>query len=212
MIHPHTELRFVSPLIGHGVFATAPIPRGTIVYVKDALEIEIEPDRFATLDARLREVVERYSYRDERGVRVVSWDHAKYVNHRCDCNTMSTGWGFEIALRDIAAGEEITDDYGLFNLDEVVPVACGCRDCREVLRPDDVDRHHAVWDAAVVRALADLPLVEQPLWDLLEPEVACEVMAYLRGEAAYRSVSSLKHVPRRPVRPRHGGPADRRVA
>ena len=28
MIHPHTQLRFVSPAIGYGMFATRPIPAG----------------------------------------------------------------------------------------------------------------------------------------------------------------------------------------
>jgi len=37
MIHPHTELRFISEQVGHGVLATQIIPRGTMVYVKDRL-------------------------------------------------------------------------------------------------------------------------------------------------------------------------------
>ena len=41
MLHPDTELRVVSADIGFGVFATALIPKGTIVYIKDPLEIEI---------------------------------------------------------------------------------------------------------------------------------------------------------------------------
>jgi hypothetical protein len=39
MIHPHTCIRYVNPQIGYGVFATAFIPKGTIVYVKDDLEL-----------------------------------------------------------------------------------------------------------------------------------------------------------------------------
>ena len=202
MIHPSTELRFVSPAIGHGVFATAPIPRGTLVYVKDLLEVEVDPARFAQLDARHQAIVERYSYRDERGVRVLSWDHAKYVNHRCDCNTMSTGWGFEVALRDIAAGEEITDEYGLFNIEEVVPLACGCPGCRGELRPDDVDRLHPQWDEAVAAALEQTPAVDQPLWDFLPPQTQRDLGRYLRGLAPYRSVYGLKFLPQQPPRPR----------
>ena len=38
MIHPNTRLGFVNEEIGYGVFATALIPKGTIVYVKDDLE------------------------------------------------------------------------------------------------------------------------------------------------------------------------------
>ena len=32
MIHPDTELRFISPEIGFGVFATKLIPQGTITW------------------------------------------------------------------------------------------------------------------------------------------------------------------------------------
>ena len=43
MIHPNTELRFINPVVGYGVFATDFIPEGTITYVKDSLELEVSP-------------------------------------------------------------------------------------------------------------------------------------------------------------------------
>ena len=30
MIHPDSELRFINPIIGYGLFATSVIPRGTL--------------------------------------------------------------------------------------------------------------------------------------------------------------------------------------
>jgi hypothetical protein len=135
MIHPDTELRLVSEAIGYDVFATQPIPRGTVTYVKDGLEIELTSRQFERLDEVHRQIVDKYSCIDPRGKRIVSWDHARYVNHRCVCNTISTGCGFEIANRDIAAGEEITDEYGLFNLQAPMAVDCGCNNCRKLLHP-----------------------------------------------------------------------------
>ena len=44
MLHPQTEIGAVSPDIGVGVFARAFIPKGTIVYIKDPLEISIADD------------------------------------------------------------------------------------------------------------------------------------------------------------------------
>lgn len=193
MIHPHTELRFVNAVIGHGVFATSDIPKGTIVYVKDCLEIEVTQDQFCTLDPHHRGVVDKYSYIDEHGVRILSWDHAKYVNHRCNCNTISTGYGFEIALRDIFEGEEICDDYGLFNIDEEIPLACNCPNCRGMLRPDDLERHHDLWDKWVVSALAKLRGVRQPLMDFMCPATRAQLDAYLDGREPYLSVLALKH-------------------
>lgn len=192
MIHPDTELRLVSKTIGYGVFATRPIPCGTLTYVRDSLEIELTPRQFERLDDAHRRIVDKYSYIDPRGRRVVSWDHAKYVNHRCECNTISTGYGFEIAIRDIAAGEEITDEYGLFNLQEPMAVDCGCRACRRQVRPEDPQRLAPVWDGWVTAALARSMQVEQPLWHLLDRQTRREVQQYLAGARPYRSVSHLQ--------------------
>ena len=195
MIHPSTELRFIDPSMGYGVFASALIPKGTIVYVKDALEIEIDPEAFSTLAPLLQKQIDRYSYIDERGMHIVSWDLAKYVNHRCDCNTMSTGYGFEIALRDIYPGQEITDEYGLFNIAEPMSLICACPNCRGIINATDIDHYHDLWDQAVQDALSHLEAVDQPLWPLLEPETASAVLGYLHHHENYRSVLALKSCP-----------------
>lgn len=192
MIHPHTELRHVNPEIGLGVFATALIPKGTLVYVKDALDIEITAAQFAQLASVSRRLADKYAYIDERGIRIVSWDHAKYVNHRCECNTISTGYGFEIALQDIAQGEEVTDDYGLFNISAPFAVSCGCTRCRRVVQASDIDRYGEVWDARVRDALQFVRAVPQPLWELLDPATLAALDGYLAGQQPYRSVRVLK--------------------
>ena len=114
MLHPDTELKLVDPEVSYGVFATRPLPAGTITYVRDAPEVTVTPEAYRRCAPELRVAVDRYSYVDERSDRVVSWDFAKYVNHYCRPNSMSTGYGFEATLRDIAAGEQITDEYALF--------------------------------------------------------------------------------------------------
>lgn len=192
MIHPHSEVRFVDPSIGYGVFATADIPRGTIVYVKDQLEIELTEKAFNALDDQHKAIAEKYSYTDENGIMILSWDHAKFVNHRCNCNTISTGYGFEIAIRDIWKGEEICDDYGLFNIAEDVPLACNCPDCRKSLRSDDIERYHEKWDSWIINALSKVTDVSQPLMEFMAPETKKQLRAYLCGEEAYTSVQALK--------------------
>jgi len=192
MIHPDTELHFISKEMGCGVFAGSRIPKGCIVYVKDALEIEISPDVFENLPAPHKILADRYAYIDERGIRILSWDHAKYVNHRCDCNTISSGYGFEIAIRDIAPGEEITDEYGLFNLEEEFELACRCKLCRKVCRATDIDIYYPLWDSWVIDALQHVLDVDQPLWPHMDPVARDRVMEYLQGRAPYQSVLSLK--------------------
>ena len=192
MIHPATELRWVSPTVGYGVFATSAIPLGTITYVRDALEVELPQDRYDQLPPLLQEYAERFSYIDEEGVRVLSWDLGKHVNHCCQCNTMSTGYGFEIAIRDIAAGEEITDEYGLFNLGYELPLSCSRGPCRGCVSSRDLATHADEWDRKVQAALVNWDAVEQPLLPLVDASVQRELQA-LRSGSAVRSVRQLAY-------------------
>ncbi len=195
MIHPHTELKCIDPVLGYGVFATAFIPKGTLVFVKDPFDIEVTPEQFNAMGDLLKLQTERYSYIDERGIRIVSWDMAKYVNHRCNCNSISTGYGFEIALRDIQPGEEITDDYGLFNIPEPMTLTCACPNCRGQVRADDLDHYHSQWDQQVQDALTQVTSVAQPLWSLLDADTIEQLTGYLQHRVPYKSVLTLKAQP-----------------
>lgn len=193
MIHPHTQLRYINDEIGYGVFATRFLPKGTITYIKDSLEVEVTPEQYAGYPTNVREVIEKYSFMDERGVRIISWDHAKYVNHCCHCNTMSTGYGFEIAIRDIEAGEEITDEYGMFNLDYEMRLQCRQVGCRGKVSADDMDRLSTVWDEQVKHALSLWRRVEQPLACLLDTSTLSALDAFLANQEQYLSVVHLRY-------------------
>lgn len=193
MMHPNTQVRFINGSIGCGVFATGFIPKGTIVYVKDALELEVSAAQYAQLTPVLQEAVEKYSYIDERGYRILSWDHAKYVNHCCNCNTMSTGYGFEIAIRDIYPDEEITDEYGMFNLEYEMPLSCAQPNCRGKVGKADLDAYFAHWDEQVQSALELCAAVAQPLYPLIEAGIRKDLERYLAHLSEYRSVRGLKY-------------------
>lgn len=192
MIHPHTELRQVSPAIGYGMFATRPIPRGTITYVRDPFEREFSQEEFARIAEPYKSLIDRYCYTDRHGTLILGWDMSKYVNHSCESNTLLTAFGFDIAIRDIAAGEEITDDYGLFNIQETLEIHCGCRHCRHWLRPDDLETYHRRWDVAIQAALQEAGRVEQPLRAFMDAGTAAELDACLDGRMGYPSVMELK--------------------
>ena len=189
MLHPDTELKLVDPEVGYGVFATRPLPAGTITYVRDALEVTVTPAAYRRCAPELRASVDRYSYVDERGDRVVSWDFAKYVNHCCRPNSMSTGYGFEVALRDIAAGEQITDEYALFNLEAPMRCSCGEPGCRGEIEPDDFERYAEDWDAQVAAVLPRVAEVEQALWSLVDDGTRTALAA---DAGEYRSVMALR--------------------
>ena len=192
MIHPNTELRHISPEVGYGVFASEFIPAGTITYVKDTLEVVVSPTDYLMHDEAVRASIDKYSYVDEHGNRIVSWDFAKYVNHCCNCNTISTGYGFEIAIRDIAPGEQITDEYGIFNLEEEMTLVCGYPDCRGCIRPEDFDHYYREWDAKIQRAFPKLFTVDQPLMAFVDAETRAGVDKYFAEPQSYRSVYALR--------------------
>ncbi len=192
MIHPNTELRLVNTTVGYGVFATELIPEGSITYIRDHLELEISPESFEQYPPLLQEKIERFSFIDQRGIRVVSWDLAKYVNHCCQCNTMSTGYGFEIALRDIYPGEQITDEYGIFNMTEKINLECENANCRKSVSSDDFDKFYPVWDEKIRKSLLKLKKVEQPLMPLMDEETLGELEEYFQNPKKYKSVYALK--------------------
>lgn len=199
MIHPQTRLAWINDEIGYGVLATAFIPKGTIVYVEDALDIQIGPDSPLLSDPRYMELIAKYSTRDARGNRWLSWDIGKYVNHCCHYNCLDTAYGFEIAVRDIQAGEEMTEDYGLFNLEQDL-VLCGhYEDCRRRIRLDDFDRYVTQWDRQIQEALQALQQVPQPLLPYVDRRAYEDLMVYLTTGQGYRSVERLRY------RDRHSG-------
>jgi len=167
MLHPDTELRFVSPKIGWGVFATRNLPRGTIVWALDVLDQRFSPAETAKLPEYARSQLEKYSYIDARGDHILCWDNARFFNHSCSANCLSVGYDFELAVRDIAAGEELTDDYGTLNPAEPFPCFCASPVCRGQVLPGDHVDHGPGWNALARDAFFLIRTVRQPLWDVL---------------------------------------------
>ncbi|MEY3011638.1 MAG: hypothetical protein RIT45_373 [Pseudomonadota bacterium] len=182
MVHPDTTLAFIDDVVGYGVVATQPIPKGTIVWVEDPLDQRFSPERMATMPEVLRNPVERYSYRDHRGDMVLCWDLAKYFNHSCSSTCLGLDFPFEVAVRDIAVGEQLTDDYGTFYLlgAERFSCRCGAEGCRGAVTPDDRVAHEPGWRVQLAEALGRTQAVGQPLAALLQPgELDSVVRRYL---------------------------------
>lgn len=170
MMHPHTALRFISEEIGHGVVATRDIPAGTITWVQDELDRVFTPDEVASLGGAYADTLDKYCFRNGRGDWVLCWDHARFVNHSFKSNCMTTAFNFEIAIRDIRAGEELTDDYGYLNVMhpfEALDEGVG----RTTVYPDDLTRHAGEWDEQLRAAWPRIPKVGQPLRALVGPSI-----------------------------------------
>lgn len=174
MLHPDTELRLRDKQIGYGVFATAPIPKGTITWALDPLDQILTAERVEQFDDEFAELVVKYSYVNGRGERVLCWDFARFMNHSCDANTFSPGLQFEIAVRDIECDEELTSDYGSLNIEREFRCICRSRRCRGVVRDEDFERLARRWDLQLSSAAACMRDVRQPLfkWLHAEPGIA----------------------------------------
>jgi len=181
MIHPASEVRYVSSAVGYGVVATRFIPKGSITWVHDDLDQVIESAQVPDMPPMLQWAIEKYSYLNRRGERVLCWDHSRFLNHSCNPTSLAPGFDFEIAVRDIHEGEEITDDYGLLNLESDFSCSCGEKNCRGTIAPEDFALYADRWDALIADAASHLNRVEQPLWDLVREKA--EINKVLLGQA-----------------------------
>lgn len=162
MMHPDTELRFINKEKGNGVVATKFIPAGTITWVLDRLDKVYRPSQYKALEPIYRNILDVYTYRNNEGNFILCWDHARFVNHSFNSNCLSTAYDYEIAVRDIEKGEELTDDYGYLNVTEpFTPVDEGYE--RKTVYPDDLLHFYKMWDEQLKTVFNKIELVEQPL-------------------------------------------------
>jgi len=187
MIHPDTELQFISDIIGYGVVAKKLIPKGTITWVQDELDMIYTPEKAQKLSPLMQEYLETYCFTNGAGNRVLCWDNAKFVNHSFKPSCMSTAYDFEIAIRDINPGEQLTDDYGYLNISEPFEVVDEGTD-RKVVYPDDLLRHHEEWDKAIHENLPEMMKVDQPLKKFLADNVWSEFTQANAGAKELKSV------------------------
>lgn len=187
MIHPHTEIRYVSDEVGHGVFAKSSIPCGTITWVMDHLDREFTPQQVADMPDFVRENFLTYTYRNRFGNFVLLWDHTRYMNHSFRPNCVATAYGFEVAVRDILPGEQMTNDYGWLNiLEPFTPVDEGT--VRKEVKPDDLKRHHATWDALLHDSFPKILNQHQPLRALISDQLWEQIVNIGKGEASMQSI------------------------
>ena len=106
-----------SAIQGIGVFAKNGIAKGTLVWKLDArFDRRIPVDTYESQTGPVKSYLDRYSYPDRRDPSFIVFeaDDARYMNHdddpNCDVSTPEETY----ALRDIAAGEELTCNYNHF--------------------------------------------------------------------------------------------------
>lgn len=107
-----------SPIEGVGIFAAAPIAAGTAIWeLTDDLDLLLTREQLARLPDLQRDFIERYGYphMSEPHLTVLEFDNGRFMNHSSQPNTDFTRPDVGYAIRDIAAGEELTCDYNEFD-------------------------------------------------------------------------------------------------
>jgi uncharacterized protein len=188
MIHPDTELRFISPEKGYGIVATKFIPVGTITWVLDPLDRAFTPDEISKLDPAYQEKLDIYSYRDHDGRFILCWDNSKFINHSFHSNCITTAYNFELAVRDIHPGEELTDDYGYLNVTEPFECVPEPGTNRRMVLPDDLLRFHKEWDTKLKEAFRHFNKVRQPFLNLVDAQYKNKVREVAAGRAEMDSI------------------------
>ncbi len=118
-----------SPIHSVGVYTSTPIRKGArVVEYKGELITPEEADR------RYEGASRTYLYGLEDGKTVIDGDGlGAFLNHSCDPNCEVDeikGRVWILALRNIAAGEELVWDYNLYDDEDPAPCYCGSKKCR----------------------------------------------------------------------------------
>lgn len=194
MIHPDTRLEWINDKKGFGVVATKLIPKGSITWVQDEMDGVFREEQVQHFKPLSREHFEKYSFRNQKGEYILCWDIAKYVNHSFKSSCLSTAYNFEVAVRDIHPGEELTDDYGYLNLSEsFVPEDEGVD--RKTVEPDDILRCYKDWDRTLSQVFPLITEVPQPLLELISRSLQQEIGRIANGKQKMLSTRHLYFEP-----------------
>jgi SET domain-containing protein len=110
-----------SSIHGIGLYAAEPVAKGTLIWRYDErVDRSYTKKERQDLPELARSFLATYSYPEVIGseIYILDGDHARFMNHSDHPNTdceIDT-----IAIRDIAAGEELLCDYGEFDPDHKI--------------------------------------------------------------------------------------------
>ena len=139
------------------------------------------------MDDIYKDILDFYTFRNNQGNFVLCWDNGRYVNHSFNSNCLTTAYDFEIAIRDIHPGEQLTDDYGYLNITEPFkPIPEKSR--RKIVYPDDLVKYSKMWDKKLEKSFRQIPHKEQALRSLISNEVWQKIEAIARGKEEMESI------------------------
>lgn len=107
-----------SDIAGVGLFAATDLPARHVIWrFTEGVDWRIPPEDLKRFPEPYRSRLKHYLYLEDSGLYVLCGDNAKYMNHADEPNCDDSGKVATITLRAIRAGEELTCDYRLFDLE-----------------------------------------------------------------------------------------------
>ncbi len=174
-----------SALGGQGLLAIAPIPRHELVAIWG--NCVMTTAEMWALPPALRDFPVQVWY--DMFVGPMAEDEVEpvdYMNHSCEPNCGVRGSVVVVARRDVAAGEELTFDYGTTDTDRwTLECGCGAASCRGRMTGDDwrdpaFQRRHAGYLSLYVQELMAHERDGTPLVGL-PPGLTASDLPALRG-------------------------------
>ncbi|WP_179346061.1 SET domain-containing protein [Winogradskyella ursingii] len=187
MIHPKTELKFINDTIGYGVVAKEFIPAGTITWVLDKFDRAFSQTEVQAMDGFYQDIIDTYAYRNNKGEFILCWDNGRFVNHSFNSNCLTTAYDFEIAIRDIQKGEQLTDDYGYLNVSEPFDAYDEGTE-RKTVYPDDLVNFHKLWDKKLLHVFGKIIQQNQPLKVLISDKLWSKIENIIKGDEEMDSI------------------------
>lgn len=140
-ITPKARKGAQSAISGRGLVAVEPIAAGEIVAIKgghivDTATLQALPARLQNSEVQVATGFHLVALAEEEYEAVML-----FINHSCEPNVGFAGNIVLVAMRDVAAGEELTTDYALFDdYDGEMTCHCGTASCRGTIDGHDWQR------------------------------------------------------------------------
>lgn len=139
-ISPKARKGLSSDIAGRGLFAIEPIGAGEIVAVKGGhilttSQLHDLPDPLPNSEIQIADGLHLVALSPEEYEPVML-----FINHSCEPNVGLAGNIVYVAMCDVAAGEELTIDYALFDDyegQEILACHCNTASCRGVIGGHD---------------------------------------------------------------------------
>lgn len=140
MLHPNVAVAVNEGVIdGVGLIARDLIRAGEVVSRQEPDAPMMSIAEFLSKTPQEQAELSRYAYQCSETMLVFEGEPEHFMNHSCDPNTWWADDKTMVARRDIHAGEEITYDYAMTEVDVPFEMECRCGSplCRKLITNRD---------------------------------------------------------------------------